>query len=410
MKLVLGSAGTTDKIAAIQFGSITEPQITLEIKVMDTGIGIKPEDMEKLFKDFVRLDVRKNRNVEGTGLGLALTYRLVELMGGHIDVDSTYGKGSVFAVYLPQRIMNATPIGDFKQQHEQRLAERQKYHEKFIAPEAKVLVVDDNRMNRFVVKNLLKSTQVQVTLLESGAACIEVLRKEHFDIVLLDHMMPEMDGIETLQQLRRERLVEDTPIIALTANAIVGSREKYIAAGFTDYLSKPIAGTKLEEMLSQYLPPDKLRLPNIKSVAASVPLESGQPGTAESMPEAAEDDAAIDTKLGLEFSADDEEIYQEILQLFAKGCREEKDKIQKALVEEHWKNYTTGVHALKSTSLNIGARTLSEQAKALEGAGKKLDIAYIRQHHAEVMALYDRVAAASQKLAETMKQDTKEES
>ena len=238
-----------------------KPCVILRVEVCDTGMGIHKEDMEKLFKDFVRLDVRKNRNVEGTGLGLALTYRLIKIMGGQIMVDSTYGKGSTFTVFLPQGIIDDTPLGDFAEQHRQLMAKREKYHEKFVAPEARVLVVDDNRMNRFVVKSLLKNTKVQVVLCDSGKGCLEELRKGGFDLVLLDHMMPEMDGIETLQQAKKEQLCNGLPVIALTANAIVGSREKYIAAGFNDYLSKPIEGTSLEDMLYKYLPEGKLQKP-----------------------------------------------------------------------------------------------------------------------------------------------------
>ena len=387
------------------------PQIVLNIQVIDTGIGIKEEDRAKLFQNFVRLDVSRNRNIEGTGLGLALTWRLVQLMGGQILVDSVYGKGSTFTVLLPQKVTNAEPLGDFKQQHEKRLAERQQYHEKFIAPEARILAVDDNQMNRTVVKSLLKATKVQVTLADSGKACLEDLRQGKFDLVLLDHMMPDMDGIETLNHIREEKLAEGVPIIALTANAIVGSRDRYIEAGFTDYLSKPIRGQDLEMMLSRYLPAEKLKEPETvkpagQKASTKEPLETVEkPVGAQTIKPADEgaDDAFIDTKIGLEFSADDPEIYQEMLSMFAEGREEEKGKIEKALADAHWKNYTTGVHALKSTALTIGAKTLSEQAKALEAAGKKEDTDYIHAHHEAVMELYDRVAAASAALAGKMK-------
>ena len=389
------------------------PQIVLNIQVIDTGIGIKEEDRAKLFQNFVRLDVSRNRNIEGTGLGLALTWRLVQLMGGQILVDSVYGKGSTFTVLLPQKVTNAEPLGDFKQQHEKRLAERQQYHEKFIAPEARILAVDDNQMNRTVVKSLLKATKVQVTLADSGKACLEDLRQGKFDLVLLDHMMPDMDGIETLNHIREEKLAEGVPIIALTANAIVGSRDRYIEAGFTDYLSKPIRGQDLEMMLSRYLPAEKLKEPETvkpagQKASTKEPLETVEkPVGAQTIKPADEgaDDAFIDTKIGLEFSADDPEIYQEMLSMFAEGREEEKGKIEKALADAHWKNYTTGVHALKSTALTIGAKTLSEQAKALEAAGKKEDADYIHAHHEAVMELYDRVAVASAALAEKMKSE-----
>ena len=262
-----------------------------------------------------------------------------------------------------------------------------------------MLVVDDNRMNRFVVKSLLKNTQVQVILAESGAECLERLAQESFDIVLLDHMMPEMDGIETLQRAKAAGLVDQVPVIALTANAIVGSREKYLAAGFTDYLSKPIEGGRLEEMLARYLPAEKVQAAPVSAAVTPPAASPAVPGKDALNPDA----AAIDTKLGMEFSADDKDIYTEMLQMFADGRDEELDKIEAALAAGNWKNYTTGVHALKSTALTIGAKELSAQAKALEAAGKKTDEAFIRAHHAAVMALYAEVAAASAALAESMK-------
>ena len=375
------------------------PAMQMQVVVRDTGIGIRKEDMGKLFKDFVRLDLNKNRNVEGTGLGLALTYRLVRLMGGDIKVDSIYGAGSTFTILLPQGVVGSECIGNFTEQHRRRLAERKQYQERFIAPEARVLVVDDNRMNRFVVKSLLKNTQVQVILAESGAECLERLAQESFDIVLLDHMMPEMDGIETLQRAKAAGLVDQVPVIALTANAIVGSRERYLAAGFTDYLSKPIEGGRLEEMLARYLPAEKVQAAPVSAAVTPPAASPAVPGKDALNPDA----AAIDTKLGMEFSADDKDIYTEMLQMFADGRDEELDKIEAALAAGNWKNYTTGVHALKSTALTIGAKELSAQAKALEAAGKKTDEAFIRAHHAAVMALYAEVAAASAALAESMK-------
>ena len=396
-------------------------QVVLQIRVEDSGIGIRKEDMDKLFKDFVRLDVKKNRNVEGTGLGLALTQRLVKLMGGDIGIESVYGKGSVFTVTMPQGIADAEPLGDFAAQHRRRLAERQQYHEKFIAPEAEVLVVDDNRMNRFVVKSLLKTTQIKVTTAEGGAECIELLRKKAFDIVLLDHMMPEMDGIETLKKLKAEHICDTTPFIALTANAIVGSREKYIAIGFDDYLSKPIEGSSLEDILAKYLPHDKLQI--APAVGADVPPKAeaktessllhvpvSPAESPEALPEMEADEVPlINEELGMQFSADDRELYMEMIGMFVSGRDEEKGKIEAALHEGEaggqWKLYVTGVHALKSTALTIGAKVLSEQARQLESAGKQGDTAFIQAHHTAVMQLYDQVAEAGNMIIENEKQE-----
>ncbi|MDE7268332.1 MAG: response regulator, partial [Lachnospiraceae bacterium] len=219
-----------------------EQKLLLRIVVSDTGIGIREEDRDKLFQNFQRLDIQKNRSVEGTGLGLALTNRLIAQMNGMITVDSVYGAGSTFTVCLPQGIEGNDCVGDFKAKYKIYMKNKQEYHESFVAPDAQILVVDDNDMNLLVVKSLLKQTQVQVTTCLSGKECLKRICQTHYDVILLDHMMPEMDGIETLHQAKAEQesLCKDTPYIALTANAILGVREMYLSEGFDDYLSKPI--------------------------------------------------------------------------------------------------------------------------------------------------------------------------
>ncbi|MCI5567193.1 MAG: ATP-binding protein [Veillonellaceae bacterium] len=232
--------------------------IKLRFEVADTGIGIREEDIPKLFEGFQRFDLKKNRSIEGTGLGLAITYRLLEQMDGKLDVKSTYGKGSTFIVELAQDIIDSSPIGDFKEKYREFVKSRSEYHETYHMPDAELLVVDDNEMNLLVVKSLLKQTQAKITLCQSGAEALKYIQKQHFDVILLDHMMPEMDGVETLKRAKKleNSKCKDTPFIALTANAIVGMREKYLAAGFDDYLSKPINGHALEKMLEHYVPAD----------------------------------------------------------------------------------------------------------------------------------------------------------
>lgn len=234
---------------------LVEDGFSLKISVRDTGIGIQKEDLEKLFKDFERLDLHRNRSVQGTGLGLAITKRLTEQMGGKISVESIYGEGSCFTVVIPQQVRDARAIGDFRETYHKYLTEETKEKESFTAPGAKVLVVDDNTMNLLVAEKLLARTKVQVTACQSGKECLEWMRREYFDVILLDHMMPEMDGVETLAKSREltDNLCADTPVIALTANAIAGAREEYIRAGFHDYLSKPIEPKCLEEMLQKYI-------------------------------------------------------------------------------------------------------------------------------------------------------------
>ena len=199
-------------------------RIELLIQVSDTGIGIRQEDMGKLFGNFERLDLEKNRNIEGTGLGLAITKKLAEAMGGSVEVTSEYGRGSTFSVRLPQKVVDSTPIGEFEMEAVAETDTQGVYMEKFHAPEARILVVDDNNMNLMVVKGLLKKTKVQIVTCNNGRECLERMQKEHFHIILLDHMMPGMDGMEVIKRTRtlENNMCTSTPIIALTANALKG--------------------------------------------------------------------------------------------------------------------------------------------------------------------------------------------
>ncbi|MCR4763540.1 MAG: response regulator [Lachnospiraceae bacterium] len=231
----------------------------LRIIVSDTGIGIREEDLGKLFGSFQRLEEDKNRNIEGTGLGLNITMRLVKMMDGRIDVQSRYGEGTTFTAYMKQTVTDPTPVGDFAQNLLKMQSHTEEYRPALLAPGARILVVDDNEMNLEVLEGLLESTKIRVTTAESGKECLDILKEKSFDVVFLDQMMPGMSGGQTLQEIRRERLAEDTPIIALTADAIVGARDNYIREGFTDYLSKPVMYEALESILLRYLDPGLIR-------------------------------------------------------------------------------------------------------------------------------------------------------
>ena len=226
--------------------------MTLVGIVEDTGIGIKKEDISKLFDKFQRLDENMNHKVEGTGLGLSIVYNLLQMMNGSIDVQSVYQRGSKFTVRIPQKIVNSTPVGDVDLSYS---TVQSNYKESFVAPDKRVLVVDDNQINLTIVKGLLKKTQLQIDMASSGRDCLEMVQKNSYDLILLDHMMPEMDGLEVLQRLKSmdNNLSITAPVIALTANAIVGARENYMKAGFNNYLSKPIDYNELEAVLKKHL-------------------------------------------------------------------------------------------------------------------------------------------------------------
>ncbi|MBR6221830.1 MAG: response regulator [Lachnospiraceae bacterium] len=230
--------------------------ITLKFEIEDTGIGIKDEDKDKLFMNFSRVDEKKNRNIEGTGLGLSLTHKLVELMEGDIQVESEYGKGSVFTVTLAQKIVNDEPIGSFSTKYEEYIKSSNTANVNVSFPDAKLLVVDDVKMNVTVFKGLLKKTGAKIDEAYSGEECLKLIVDNHYDIIFLDHMMPEMDGVETLKRIKASNNHKnvDTPVIVLTANAIVGAREEYMKDGFVDYLSKPVQQSALVDMICEYIP------------------------------------------------------------------------------------------------------------------------------------------------------------
>jgi len=230
--------------------------ILLKFAVTDTGVGIPHESISNLFISFSRIDEKKNRTIEGTGLGLKITKELVELMGGSISVDSIYGKGSTFTVEIPQKIVSNIPVGDLSKNFGQIEKGVSKYKQSFIAPDAKVLVVDDVLMNVKVFKGLLKNVQIKIDTALSGAECLSMIQNTRYDIIFMDHMMPEMDGIETLHRIKQFKncLNAETPVVVLTANAIVGVEDEYLKEGFNDYLSKPVKTKELEEMVKKYLP------------------------------------------------------------------------------------------------------------------------------------------------------------
>ena len=376
----------------LDFEEKTDEQILLVITVRDTGIGIKEEDLGKLFESFTRIEEKRNRNIEGTGLGLNLTKNLVNLMGGEVFAESTYGKGSCFTAKIPQKIADAKPMGDFGKRYQQYLSTSDDDKLSFLAPDAKILVVDDVTMNLKVVEGLLKATKIQIDTAVSGSECLECVKTTPYQMIFLDHMMPEMDGLETLEHMKNlaDNPNAQTPVIMLTANAIVGAKEEYIEAGFTDYLTKPIRETELLEMILKYLPKE------LVCENGGQGIEKSQDAQDMEQPEAGGEGAeplqrleqleGLDVKTGLTYCMNEEDFYIEMLQEFLQA--DKASQLKHFLAEEDWDNYRTTVHALKSTSLTIGAAHLSGEAKALEMAAKEGNMDYIRSHHDGVMDEY----------------------
>ena len=361
--------------------------ILLDVSVRDTGIGIKQEDILRLFSRFERIEEKRNRSIEGTGLGMNITEMLLEMMGSRLVVDSTYGEGSEFSFSIRQQVVSWDPIGDYEETWKQSVREMSAYKEKFVAPEASLLVVDDNNLNLMVFTSLLKQTKIQIDKASSGDEGIALALKKHYDMIFLDHMMPEKDGIETLHELKEhtEGPNRDTPYICLTANAISGAREKYIEEGFDDHLTKPIDTGELDDLLLRYLPDDK-----IVKVSENGGTDDGGTDDAGAQTEETRDDVSeavrelekigIDAKKGIEFCGSFD-MYTPVLELFCDSIDEKRDEIENYYRDGNITDYVVKVHALKSSARVIGAAELGEEARLLEEAGKRGDTGYIKEHH-----------------------------
>ena len=409
--------------------------IRLIITVQDTGIGIREEDLDKLFVMFQRLDLDRNSTIQGTGLGLVITQQLLDLMGGSIDVQSKYGSGSVFTVTIPQTIVSADPIGDFRAMLRNGAPEKQDLRETFQAPGGRILVVDDTKMNLTVVLGLLRHTKIQTDTALSGEEAVEITRTTQYDVILMDQRMPKMDGTEALHAIRNatDGLNRNTPIICLTADAIIGARERYIASGFTDYLTKPIDGQALERVLLEYLPSEKVILLQSEGrEAADAPASERESGTdpfAENGPApfhgagtdlsaengsaplqkagadpSAENEyaslrkAGIDVDTGLTHCQMDEGLYRSLLMEYASEAGKKVQSIQTYYDKRDWSDYAVMVHAVKSTSAMIGAAELSDLAYVLERAADEGNPDELNGKHGRFIAEYRAVAEAISKV------------
>ncbi|MBR1440537.1 MAG: response regulator [Lachnospiraceae bacterium] len=352
-----------------------DKECTLRFSVVDTGIGVKPEDMDKLFNAYERLDEEKNSGFQGTGLGLDISRRFAELMGGTLVCESTYGEGSEFILTVTQKIEDATPIGAFVE-HDDSTA-KGPYVPKFIAPDADVLVVDDNPMNLTVIRNLLKATKVFVTTASSGEECLEKIKETKFNIVLLDHMMPGMDGVETVGRIRETD--PDLPVYALTANAAAGE-EFYKSKGFNGYLAKPVDSAVLERTIMQHLPEEMMEKPDSDFVVEELT----------ELPENmlwVREEKSLDVDEGIKNSGGISS-YIFSLNMFADTIDGNASVIEEAFKNENIRLFTIKVHALKSSARIIGAKALSEFAQKLEDAGNQEDKAFITANTEQFLADY----------------------
>lgn len=356
----------------------------LTFQVRDTGIGIRQEDLVKLFQEFQRIEEERNRNIEGTGLGMSITTQLLELMGSKLEVESVYGEGSTFSFTLEQKIIDAEPIGNLGERIKKRATEYS-YQAAFTAPQAQVLVVDDNSVNRKVFTGLLKETKVMVDEAAGGIECIRMAGEKQYDVIFLDHMMPDLNGIETLHRLREMKDCPNhaVPVIALTANAVSGAREMYLKEGFDSFLSKPIIPNKLEKMLMQFLPEDKITyeertgdsLMGMNGNERAGLRQTEDSSQMDDLPQLdgidweyallhlKDIDILKDTVENFYFAMDQE---ADALIQFFQMLQEEQGEQQRKAMEQ----FEVKVHSMKSAAAMIGAVSLSGVARMLEYAAK----------------------------------------
>ncbi len=350
----------------------------LWVEVEDTGIGIKEEDLPRLSAEFERIEEDRNRNIEGTGLGMSITIQLLTLMGSKLQIKSVYGEGSKFYFQLEQEIVDATPIGDFESRVRQ-IAENYSHGTGFLAPEAEVLVVDDNAVNRKVFRNLLKETRILVADAPGGAECLSMVQEHHYDLIFLDHMMPEMDGVETFRRMKElsDYPCQDTPVIVLTANAVSGAREKYLEEGFDEFLSKPIVPKKLEEMIKRMLPDELVQEAPDHGAEPAGQQNRGNEDFLEELPQ-------VD---GLDWNyawlhLPDMDLLEYTVREFYGQIDSAADSLEQAyeqlLSSGQSDAYRIQVHAMKSLAATIGIVPLAGPAKILEYAARdgRTDLLY----------------------------------
>lgn len=311
------------------------------VKISDTGIGIREEDLEKIFLSFQQVDTRKNHSVEGTGLGLAITRDILKLMGGNITIESTYGKGSTFRMYFEQEILDDSPMGPLNYELEQKESQAVE----FLVENGRILLVDDNRVNLRVAAGLLEPYGVQADTAESGKGCLEKMKEIEYDIIYMDHMMPELDGVDTLKLLRKLEAGKGrkTPVVALTANAVRGMEEFFLKEGFQGFVSKPVSRRELSESLLKFLPKEKIHI----------------------VEEVSERKEEIEQRKEHKFDS------------FREGCRKRFDKVVESLQKQELKKAEKALEGMAKQAEQMDCAELSE--KFLELSRKGYETALVEE-------------------------------
>ena len=381
---VTGERGTAEDMERLFF------------KIADTGCGIREEDLEGIFDNFKQVDSRQNRTVEGTGLGLAITKRLVEMMQGTIRVESMYGEGTTFTVEIPLRIVDSRPLSEAVEME----VRQEEELEPFIAEDCRVLVVDDNPVNRKIARIFLQSYGLAIDEAESGMVAVELVRGTQYDIIFMDHMMPEMDGIEAAQIIRGEcgENGSRAVIIALTANAMEGVRETFLQSGFQDFITKPLDRRSLHEALLRWIPAEKRTAGKVwlnilgddedrRRDFESIVIEG------------------IDTDEVVGHSTGSVADYFELLDLYCLDGERKLTVLRTLWEQRDYENYRIEVHGLKSASANVGAMSVSANASEQERAVNRGDTGFVDKH---VQQLLDEYEAQIAYISEFLEKNRKE--
>ena len=419
MNLLTNAVKYTEKgtvTLRVKNNGIQDGSVKLRFDVIDTGIGIKDEDLGKLFESFERIEEKRNRHIEGTGLGISIVVKLLAMMNSKLDVDSKYSIGSTFGFDLTLSVADSEPIGKYDEKKKFAVDQDRSAH--LYAPDAKILITDDNGMNLKVAVNYMRIFGITPVTCSSGRGTIELLKKNRFDLVLLDHMMPEMDGIETLKILKDDDLLNGAVVIALTANAVVGAEEQYLKAGFDGYLSKPIMVEDIEKALRKYLPASVIGTAETAGEVSGSVTEaaSGNPETASTddvsvNPEpAAPDDVSVNggepltldkarssdlnVDAGIGYACGEEDFYLELLTDYLNAAPDKCAELSSYLEKGDLRNYEILVHSIKSSSKTVGADDISARAKALEDASKNGDMDFVKSNHDEFIRNFTELAKA----------------
>jgi len=376
----------------IGYSRLSENSCRFMVSVEDTGIGIKEEKLSMIFDSFSQVDTKKNRSIEGTGLGLAICLRLVKMMGGNLRVESQYGRGSVFSFEIISQVEDWSSIGNFEESFNR--MQVNPFEVDFSIRGANILVADDNEMNLKVVQGILKPYGIVPDCVTSGADAIEFVKKNKYDLIFMDHMMPIMDGVEAMHKIRKIENRGNVPVVALTANAIGGAEARYKKEGFDGFIAKPIEPREMDELLQKMLPKEfiyKKTKEDLQKKNADSKQEQNtvQEDNNDSFVDKLRD-IGIDVESGLKYSMGDMDFYTEMLQEFLAVHNKNVDKLNALFSEKAWNEYRIAIHALKSTSKMIGLNELSDKAKNLEFAAKEQEINFIESKHRAFIEQYEK--------------------